>query len=69
MKTIFESPKLELCEFVVAARLSGSGGFTIASMHSGAPQSPCSKVPCNGTLSCSMPSLPKSSIGNVTCTG
>jgi hypothetical protein len=64
MKAVFESPKLELCEFVVAARLNGSGN---GSAHSGAPQSPCSKVPSNGSNSCALPSLPNSSVGNVTC--
>lgn len=66
MKKKFESPKLDICEFVVAARLDVSG---LGAAHSGSPQSPCSKVPCNGGNSCTEPSLPNSNIGNVTCAG
>ncbi len=66
MKKLFDSPKLELCEFVVAARLNGSGNQN-AGAHSNAPQSPCSKVASNGINSCTIPSLANSSVGNASC--
>jgi len=64
MKKQFESPTLESYEFVVAARLEGSG---TGDAHSNSPGSTCSKVASNGGNSCTAPSLPNSNIGNVNC--
>ena len=66
MKKIFESPKLELCEFVVAARLSGSGNMT-GGPHSNGQNSACSQGANNGPNSCALPSSPTSTGGNLSC--
>ena len=65
MKKKFEKPTLESCEFVVAARLEGSG--VLGGAHSNAPQSTCSKVASSGPNSCAAPSTSQSSIGNMSC--
>lgn len=65
MKKEFESPRLEKCEFVVAARLEGSG--ITGGAHDNSPQSTCSKVASSGQNSCTKPSLPNSSGGTGTC--
>jgi hypothetical protein len=53
MKKVFESPKLELCEFVVAARLSGSG---LGTGHDNGQNSACSMVSSAGSNECDLPS-------------
>lgn len=62
MKKIFESPKLEMSEFVVAARLNGSGIIGIA--HDNGQNSVCSKVASQGQPACTDPSFRNS--GNTT---
>lgn len=49
MKKIFESPKLELCEFVVAARLNGSG---LGTGHDHGQGTACSMTSSMGRSSC-----------------
>jgi len=65
MKKKFEKPTLETCEFVVAARLEGSGVMGIG--HSNGQKSVCNQVASNGNFSCAPPSTSQSSIGNSSC--
>lgn len=65
MKREFVSPKLELCEFVVAARLNGSS--PIGGAHDNSPNSACSKVASSGPNSCALPSLSNSGPTPRTC--
>jgi len=68
MKKKFEKPELEICEYVVAARLLGSGNDDIiGGPHSNGQGSTCSKTASNGKNSCAIPSSPSSSGGNMPC--
>ena len=64
MKKLYESPTLELCEFVVAARLSGSG---IGIGHSKGQPSGCTFTASSAPDACAPPSSPNSSGGNNAC--
>lgn len=62
MKKKFESPTIETCEFVVAARLEGSSG------HSNSrPNSECGMVASNGPNACVPPVGRNSGSNNSAC--
>lgn len=64
MKKLYESPTLELCEFVVAARLNGSG---IGIGHSKGQPSKCTFTASNAPDACAPPSTRNSGGGNQAC--
>ncbi len=62
MKKTYQSPEIEVCEFVVAARLDGSSGHS-----NSAPNSECGRVASNGPNACVSPNGPNSSTTNAAC--
>jgi hypothetical protein len=67
MKETFESPKVEACEFIVAARLDGSAFGITGIAHSASPGGGCSLTGSAGIKSCDVPSSPNSAGGNKSC--
>lgn len=65
MKKKFEKPTLESSEFVVAARLEGSG--SLGSGHSNGMSTGCIMGANNGPNACVPPSSPNSGVGNSSC--
>lgn len=65
MKKKYEKPDIEFSEFVVAARLEGSG--FIGGPHSAGVGSTCTQTASQGEKKCAPPSLPSSEISNYNC--